>query len=114
MSDQDGGSVGRELARRLREQTEVCASLLEFSRRQTALIAANDGAELLRVLAEKQKLIERHQAIGADAEVWRGRWETARDGMPAEARRPVEEAWEALRNAMGEVVRVEEEARAAL
>jgi len=114
MTEQDEGRVGAELARRLREQTGIFVSLLELARRQGALIAANNDAELLRVLAEKQKLIERHQAIQKDAEIWHGRWETARDGLSAAARRPVEEAWEALRAAMGEVVKVEEEARTAL
>jgi len=114
MSSQDGGNVGKELAKRLREQTGICASLLELSRKQGALIAANDGDELLRVLSEKQRLIERHQEIQKDAEVWRERWETERERLPESERRPVEEAWEALRSAMGEVVKVEEEARSAL
>ena len=69
MSNQDGARVGAELAKRLREQTGICASLLELSRKQGALIAANDGDELLRVLSEKQRLIERHQEIQKDAEV---------------------------------------------
>jgi hypothetical protein len=88
MSGQDAGSVGRELARRLREQTGICASLLELARKQGALIAANDGEELLRVLAEKQRLIERHQEIQKDAEVWRERGNVSpnRSGAPSRRR----------------------------
>ena len=104
----------RELAAAIAEQTRVCRVLADLSARQDAAIDDGDADALLRLLADKQRLIAEREGLDRAAAPLRSAWETLRDAASADVRAPVEGAWGELVEVMGELVRREEGARSKL
>lgn len=105
----------RELARSLDAQTEVCRQILDKSTLQQKLVEERREGDLLSLLSEKQRLIEQHQKLSDQAQPYRAQWEaSARDLAGPEAHARVEKAWNALREVLDEVVRLEDLSRAML
>ena len=103
-----------QLAGLLAEQAEVCVLLKELSTEQQELVNKRQEDELLRLLAEKQKLIARHEELSKKAQPYLNDWERLRDAADQLFRSRVESAWESLRNILNEVVKLENDSRSAL
>ncbi len=105
----------RELARLLDAQTEVCREILEKSRLQQKLVEERREDELLSLLSDKQRLIERHQKLAGEAQPHLARWEAgARAAAGPDSHARVEEAWNSLRGVLDEIVKLEDASRAFL
>lgn len=104
-----------ELARLLSEQANICRLILEKSQTQQKLVEERREDELLALLTEKQRFIDRHQQLSAKAAPFRVEWEErARNLAAPAAHQKVETAWNALREVLDEIVRLEDASRAYL
>ncbi|MDR1613579.1 MAG: flagellar export chaperone FlgN [Planctomycetota bacterium] len=103
---------GELFARQLAEQADVCAKIMALSERQRKIVEERREGELLELLADKQRLIDRHETLMKKTQELRERWERAR--ARAATRDKVEKAWERLRDVLNEVVRLEDASRAML
>lgn len=104
-----------ELARHLDLQAGVCRKILELSRQQQKLVEERRESDLLVLLSEKQRLIGGHEALAKEAKIHREQWEaSARAAASAEAHAKVEAAWNALRDILDEIVKLEDASRATL
>ncbi len=109
------GQCAEQLAALLRAQADVCALILEKSRQQQTMVEERREDDLLVLLADKQKLIDRHQALAVKAAPYRALWERGgREQAGRDERAGVEEAWNALRETLDEIVRLEDASRAVL
>lgn len=105
----------QELARLLNAQADVCRSILEKSRTQQKLVEDQNEDELLVLLADKQKLMDKHQGLAVQAAPFRQRWESGmRELADQGGRDAVEAAWNALRETLDEIVKLEDASRAML
>jgi hypothetical protein len=104
-----------QLAALLRSQAEVCGLILKQSKTQQKMVEEQREDELLVLLAEKQKLIDRQQALATRAAPFRQQWEGgAREKAGDAARADVEAAWNSLRETLDAVVQLEDASRAVL
>jgi hypothetical protein len=105
----------KDFAALLRSQADVCKQILEKSERQQTMVTERREDELLVLLADKQKLIDRHQALAGKAAPFRAQWEEGvREKASPAARADVEDAWNRLRETLDAVVRLEDASRAVL
>lgn len=105
----------QELARLLNEQTQVCRMILERTKMQQTLVEERREDDLLSLLNDKQKMIDNHQKLTEKAAPFRKEWEeSARNLAGPDAHAKVEAAWNALRDVLDEIVRLEDESRAFL
>lgn len=104
-----------ELARLLDQQADICRQILEKSKMQQTLVEERREDELLSLLGDKQKLIDKHQKLSEQAAPFRERWEAGvREQAGPEAHAKVEAAWNALRTLLDEIVHLEDASRAYL
>ena len=105
----------QELARLLNAQADVCRDILEKSKMQQQLVEERKEDELLSLLGDKQKLIDKHQKLAEEAAPFRQQWEEdARGRAKPESTATVEKAWNALRDVLDEIIRLEDASRAFL
>lgn len=103
------------LAGALNAQADICRQILEKSREQQTMVEERREDELLSLLADKQRLIDQHQALAAKAAPFRAQWEErARDQAGPAAHAKVEEAWNRLRETLDQIVQLEDASRAIL
>lgn len=69
---------------------ECCRALLQLSRRQRDLIAADDYTQLLAVLGQKQRLLGRLDELNRQHPDLRQQWRARRDSLPAAERQRCE------------------------
>ena len=113
-TDNDPDACARRLAEQLEKQAEICAGIKKLSERQQALVAERREDELLRLLSDKQVLLDRHQALFARTQELRDRWEAAKGGASMESQSLAEGAWERLKAVLNEVVALEDASRSLL
>ncbi len=65
----------------LSEQRELYRQLRRLADRQRAFITSNEPERLLAVLAERQQLIDRLQAVGQRLRPYQANWREIRGGM---------------------------------
>ncbi len=104
-----------QLAEFFLAQADVCGLILEKSKLQQTMVEERREDDLLVLLADKQKLIARQQALSVKAAPFRSQWEKgAREQAAPGARAKVEEAWNRLRGTLDEIMRLEDASRAVL
>lgn len=110
-----------DLAEQLRAALELdrraYARLLDLSREQLEAARAGRTERVVELVAEKQKLVDGLEAGappgGAAAEA-RARWREERDALPPETRAGLEAKIGEVAALLAEILRLEDEARAAL
>lgn len=104
-----------ELAKLLDAQADVCRDILEKSKLQQQLVEERREDELLSLLGDKQKLIDKHQTLVDKANPYREQWEAGvRERVSPAAHAEVERAWNGLREVLDEIIRLEDASRAYL
>lgn len=87
MSDQDrqpDGFDANELLSLLSEQRDAYHELGRLAERQRALITADEPEQLLAVLAQRQKVLDRLTAMADRVRPYQEQWQALRPGMGAE------------------------------
>lgn len=111
----DPNKCAQELARLLDAQTDVCREILEKSKKQQQLVEERRESELLSLLDDKQKLIEKREKLNAETAPHRTQWENgAREAAGADAHAGVERAWNGLRDVLQEIIALEDASQAYL
>lgn len=104
-----------QLAAFLLSQADVCGLILEKSKMQQVMVRERREDELLVLLADKQRLIDKQQGLAAKSAPFRARWENGARGQASPAAHAkVEEAWNRLRETLDAIVKLEDESRAVL
>ena len=113
-TDNDSDAIARMLADQLEKQSEICLGIKRLSERQQALVSERREDELLRLLSDKQELLNRHQDLFAKTQVMRDKWDGVRNLASPESQAAVEGAWERLKTVLNEVVALEDASRGLL
>lgn len=100
-----------QMLRLLTAQRDLFAEIREQAEKQLTLIEAGDADALLRLLVQKQRLIDRNEAVNAELEPIRVRWDAVRDHAGPELRGPVEAAMTELRAHLTAVIDLENQAK---
>jgi hypothetical protein len=79
-------SVTPDLLTAFQTRHACCRALLELSRQQATLIAAEDYAELIEILNSKQALIDHLGRLAGDQQALQLAWRRERDALPADDR----------------------------
>jgi len=74
----------------LREEESIYGEVLEFARKQSALVEGGQAEELLTVLAAKGELIGRLTGLGSELGPMKESWKASRDSLPGDERAVVE------------------------
>lgn len=104
-------ACAQALAASFDKQAEVYTQILTLSQKQQTLVDERREGELLSLLNDKQRLIEKHQKLAAEAQNHRIRWETLRAQASPDARARVEAAFENLRSILEQVMSFEDASR---
>ncbi len=75
-----------ELLRVLKSRREYCRAMMQLAEEQQVLIDQNRTAELLQVIAQKQRVIDGLTEMGAAFGGLAGYWRQIRDGLSSELR----------------------------
>lgn len=92
----DPAEWGPDLRRLVATQAELCRQIESLGARQTALVQADDTDGLLRVLAERQGLIDELSVLNQAIGPYREQWESFSARLPEHERA-------ALRRLVGEI-----------
>lgn len=101
---------GAEMLRLLTDQRDIFARLREYAVKQLEIIATGDADALLKLLAEKQRLIERNETLKKEIAPFQTQWEGVRERVGLEVRRAVEAMFADLRGHVAAVVELENQA----
>lgn len=93
----------------LEAEESIYREVLDLSSRQIQVIDRGEPAELLTLLAQKQKRIEAIDRLSAEIVPLRERCEAEREKIPSEMRQALEEALRRLREILAEIVALENE-----
>ena len=99
------------LLRLLTAQGGIFAQVRERAEKLSSLIDTGDTDGLMRVLAEKQRLISQNDQLKAELDPWLEVWERTRNEATPGLRAPIEAALEALRGHMVAIFEMEEAAK---
>ena len=103
-----------KLVEALAQQAGLYEKVRRLSERQRQLIEAKDSEALMKLLAEKQQQIAEIGVLAAASAPLRESWERDRDAAPAALRQRVEQAADALRRVLAEIVAIEDQGQAAI
>ncbi len=75
-----------ELLRVLKSRREYCRAMMQLAEEQQTLIAQNQTAQLLQLIAQKQRVIDGLAELGRAFGGLAGYWKQIRDGLAADLR----------------------------
>jgi flagellar biosynthesis/type III secretory pathway chaperone len=97
-----------DILEHLRSRREYCRALLELSREQRGLIAGRSYSELLSVIARKQRVLGRLDALKQRRPAIAGEWKSRRDELPAELRTNCETLLQETESLLAELLEEEQ------
>lgn len=103
-----------KLSRMFDEQTEICRQIKALSEQQQKLVEERREDELLTLLSDKQRLLDRHEQLSTGCQPYREAWDGLREQAGASAHARVEASWEKLRSVLNDIVTLEDASRALL
>lgn len=101
-------TTAENLRQKLLAQAAQYREVLMLSQQQTECIRARDAGALMRILGEKQRIMQSLEAESQGLSVLLAAWEQERGAAPAAARSAVEEAHAEVRDVLAEVLAAEE------
>ena len=99
--------TAQQLVDCLEAERQWYESFAALSQRQMRIIEDGETAELLRVLARKQQVLEKIDQVEQTLAPLKGQWPTLRDELPAERRAGVERVIDQVRDVLAEVIELE-------
>jgi flagellar biosynthesis/type III secretory pathway chaperone len=107
-------SEGTRLLEGLRRQREKYLEIAQVSGEQNRLVAAGDVDAILALVERKRALLAEVEAVDRELAPVRGRWEELRATLDPATRAEIESAVEETKRILQDLVRAEDEGRAAL
>lgn len=98
------GEHSERLVRLLEEQRDCYDRLRRLAERQRRLISDQDPESLLRILAERQRLVDRLGELGKELQPYRQEWANTYTQMHAERRRHVRGLLDEINTLLGAIL----------
>ncbi len=104
----DGNKTGKELVELLVQQRMLYLQLRELAQQQTSLVDGNDPEMLLKVLASRQRLIDKLKKISQELEPIRSDWQRLSKTLSVDERTEVQELVDSVQEILGDILKRDE------
>lgn len=104
MTPAEAIDVGGKLIHLLSQQRMLYRQLKELTQKQSSLVDGNDPETLLRVLAGRQRLINKLSSIDRELEPIRSDWQRIAGSLPPEQREQAQELVAQVQEILGEIL----------
>lgn len=104
MSSSPAANVGCELIELLTQQRLLYRQLSELAQKQTSLVDGSNPEMLLRVLAARQRIIDRLSNIDRQLRPIREEWQQIASTLPPDQREQVQNLVEEVKNILGDIL----------
>ena len=104
MTPAEAMDTGSELIHLLTQQRLLYRQLKELAAKQSSLVEQTDPEMLLRVLADRQRLIDKLAAIDRRLQPIRKDWQQVAGSLPEAQRAEAQGLIEAVREILGEII----------
>lgn len=95
---------GNEVIRLLDQQHLLYQQLNELARKQTDLVESGDPEMLLRILAGRQRLIDRITQVNRELEPYRADWTSVSESMPVSQRQKAQDLVADVQKLLSEIL----------
>lgn len=96
--------IGGRLIDLLTQQRLMCRQLRELAQKQSELVDGKNPEMLLRVLAGRQRIIDRLAVIDKELKPIRQAWEAVSEGLPAGQREQAQELVSEVQGILGDII----------
>lgn len=96
--------VGNNLINLLTQQRLLCRQLQRLAEKQTSLTDGSNPEMLLRVLAERQRIIDRLGALDKEFKPLRQQWQQVAMSLPSAQRVQAQQLVGEVQNILGEII----------
>ncbi len=96
--------IGVRLIDLLTQQRLVCRQLRELAQKQSDLVDGKNPEMLLRVLAGRQRIIDRLAVIDKELKPMRQAWEAVSEGLPVAQRDQAQELVAEVQGILGDII----------
>jgi len=97
-------NIGSELIRLLTQQRLLYLQLKDLAQKQHSLVDGNDPEMLLKVLAGRQRLIDRLTTINRELKPIRDEWQKVAQSLPSRQRQQAQELVRSVQEILGEII----------
>ena len=104
MTPAEATDVGGKLIHLLTQQRLLYRQLKELAQKQSSLVDGNDPETLLRVLAARQRLINKLSSIDRELQPIRSDWQRIAGALPGEQREQAQELVAQVQEILGEIL----------
>ena len=104
MTPAEAIDVGGKLIHLLTQQRLLYRQLKELAQKQSSLVDGNDPETLLRVLASRQRLIDKLSSIDRELRPIRANWQEIAGALPPEQREQALELVDQVQAILGEIL----------
>ncbi len=114
MTSTQAMNIGNTLINLLSQQRMLYRQLKELATKQSSLVDGSDPEMLLRVLASRQRLINKLTAIDQELEPIRSDWNAVSQSLPPQQRQEAQELIASVQDILGEIIARDEKDTKAL
>ncbi|MBN1846430.1 MAG: hypothetical protein JW810_12145 [Sedimentisphaerales bacterium] len=114
MTSTQAKDVGSSLIQLLTQQRLLYRQLRELAQKQSALVDGSNPEMLLRVLASRQRIIDRLSAIDRGLKPIRDQWQHIAGGLPASQRQQAQQLVAEVQEILGDIIARDEKDTQAL
>ena len=114
MTPTEAKNVGSNLIQLLAQQRLLCRQLKELAQKQRSLVDGNNPEMLLRVLAGRQRIIDRLSAIDRNLKPIRSEWQEISRSLPDQQRQEAQSLINEVQDILGDIIARDEKDTEAL
>ena len=108
MTPAEAMDVGSKLIHLLSQQQLLYRQLRDLATKQSTLVEGGDPEMILRILAGRQRLIDRLTALNRELEPIRQDWQNVTESLPASQREEAQSLVESVQEILGEILASDE------
>ncbi len=101
---QDATKTGTELFDLLKRQRQYYLELRRLSKQQRALIEADQPEELIRILGQRQKIVDAIAKIHKQSEPYRKEWQELKELIPTQLKQSIQSLLAELQQMLDEIL----------
>ena len=104
MTPEQAMETGSELIKLLTQQRLLYVQLRDLAAKQSSLVDGNDPETLLRILAGRQRLIDRLSVLDRELRPIRQDWQRVSDMLPMKQRSEAQKLIQNVQDILGEII----------
>ena len=108
MTPAEAMDVGSKLIHMLSQQQLLYRQLRDLAAKQSTLVEGGDPEMILRILAGRQRLIDRLTALNRELEPIRTDWQNVMDSLPTSQRQEAQSLVASVQEILGEILASDE------